>query len=256
MDNRNIYITGDCHGNFDKIASFCREYHTTRNDIMIILGDAGINFSNTLRDRIKKQCINSLPITLFCIHGNHEMRPTKVFDVTDYGEKTNKKSYHLKKWHGGKVYVESAFPSILFARDGEVFDLNGISTLVCGGAYSPDKPQHLANMWPWFPDEQPDNRIKRRVEKKIESLGWKVDVMLTHTIPSWYLPFLHLSPWPGIDRSTELWLDRIENKLDYKKWYAGHFHVDMTIGKLEILMDTIEPFYGSLQSCFMNLEKK
>lgn len=55
-----------------------------------------------------------------------------------------------------------------FARDGEVYDLDGIETLVIGGAYSPDKPMRLARGWPWFPDEQPDGRIRKRVEKAIE----------------------------------------------------------------------------------------
>lgn len=73
-----IYITGDCHGEFAKIRQFCRAMKTTREDTIIILGDAGINISNGLRDLRKKQMLSQLPVTLFCIHGNHEMRPTRV----------------------------------------------------------------------------------------------------------------------------------------------------------------------------------
>lgn len=116
----------------------------------------------------KKQMLSQLSITLFCIHGNHEMRPTRVVKVDQWGGRTDRKAYRLKDWHGGRVYVEFAFPSILFARDGEVYDLDGIETLVIGGAYSPDKPMRLARGWPWFPDEQPDGRIRKRVEKAIE----------------------------------------------------------------------------------------
>lgn len=39
-----IYITGDCHVDFRKLELFCQNYETTRDDVMIILGDAGINF--------------------------------------------------------------------------------------------------------------------------------------------------------------------------------------------------------------------
>lgn len=138
-----IYITGDCHGEFAKIQRFCRAMKTTREDTMIILGDAGINISNGLRDLRKKQMLAQLPITLFCIHGNHEMRPTRVVKVDQWGGRTDRKAYRLKDWHGGRVYVESAFPSILFARDGEVYDLDGTATLVIGGAYSPNKPMRL-----------------------------------------------------------------------------------------------------------------
>ena len=39
-----IYITGDTHGQFQHIADFCSKTGTQKSDIMIILGDAGINY--------------------------------------------------------------------------------------------------------------------------------------------------------------------------------------------------------------------
>ena len=69
-----IYLTGDTHGNFERIANFCARMNTKPTDIMIILGDAGINFYDGWRDLQKKEYISTLPITLFCIHGNHEQR--------------------------------------------------------------------------------------------------------------------------------------------------------------------------------------
>ena len=38
-----IYITGDTHGKFERIEQFCGKFKTSREDILIILGDAGIN---------------------------------------------------------------------------------------------------------------------------------------------------------------------------------------------------------------------
>ena len=72
-----IYVTGDTHGDFSRIAHFCARMNTKPDDIMIILGDAGINFYGGWRDLHKKEFISKLPITLFCIHGNHERRPAK-----------------------------------------------------------------------------------------------------------------------------------------------------------------------------------
>lgn len=80
--------------------------------------------------------------------------------------------------------MESTFLSILFARDGEVNDLDGTETLVIGGAYSPDKPMRLARGCPWFPDKQLDGRIRKRVEQVIKERQEKVDALLTHTIPA------------------------------------------------------------------------
>lgn len=99
-----IYLTGDTHGDFQRIAHFCARMHTKPTDVIIILGDAGINFSGGWRDLHKKEFISQLPITLFCIHGNHEQRPARI------------PSYTEQEWHGGTVYVEEQFPSILFAK--------------------------------------------------------------------------------------------------------------------------------------------
>ena len=44
-----IYITGDKHGDFSSIFDFCYKYKTTRKDIMIVLGDAGINYLQILK---------------------------------------------------------------------------------------------------------------------------------------------------------------------------------------------------------------
>lgn len=45
-----IYITGDTHGSFERIANFCKMMNTTEKDIMIILGDAEINYEGGLSD--------------------------------------------------------------------------------------------------------------------------------------------------------------------------------------------------------------
>ena len=44
------YITGDTHGRFGRIKEFCNEQKTTKEDIMIILGDVGINYYLDKRD--------------------------------------------------------------------------------------------------------------------------------------------------------------------------------------------------------------
>ena len=45
---------------------------------MIIQGDAGINYWLDERGEELKAQLSRLPITLFCIHGNHEERPEEV----------------------------------------------------------------------------------------------------------------------------------------------------------------------------------
>lgn len=39
-----IYITGDTHSDFSRFDRFSRERNTSADDIMIILGDSGLNY--------------------------------------------------------------------------------------------------------------------------------------------------------------------------------------------------------------------
>ena len=73
-----IILTGDTHGEFERIEEFCEVYGTTTEDVMVILGDAGINYWLDERDEALKESLAELPLTLFCIHGNHEERPEEV----------------------------------------------------------------------------------------------------------------------------------------------------------------------------------
>ena len=70
-----IYITCDTDRDFRRVAAFCYTVQSTTDDILIILGDAGINYFGGGKDRALKRLLAELPITLLCIHGNHEQRP-------------------------------------------------------------------------------------------------------------------------------------------------------------------------------------
>lgn len=241
-----IYITGDRHGDFGDIPMWCTINKTTKKDILIILGDAGINYyGKNSKDISLKEILKQLPITLFCIHGNHEMRPTSI------------DTYKETEFMGGIVYSEDDYPNILFAKDGEVYNFNGLKTLVCGGAYSVDKDYRLLRGWRWFSDEQPSEEIKKRVEEKCKSNNWNVDIMLTHTAPLKYEPrewFIDGLEQDRIDKSTEEWLDTIEDRLNYKKWYCGHYHGNKKLDKIQFMYGDIEKFYNYLKENFMTQE--
>ena len=230
---RLFYITGDTHGDFRRIESFCERVNPSPENVLIILGDAGINYYGGWRDQNQKKQLAKLPLTLFSIHGNHERRPAAI------------PSYHTALWNGGVIYVEDEFPNLLFAVDGSYFSFDGVRTFVIGGAYSVDKHYRLANNWGWWPDEQPDEAIKRRVEQQLDAHGWRADVVLTHTCPLRYEPtevFLSCIDQSGVDKSTEEWLDSIEDSLQYKQWYCGHYHTEKVIDKLKFMFESIRAF--------------
>lgn len=228
-----IYITGDTHGDFNRIKYFCTINKTKKDDILIILGDTGLNYYGGKKDVKRKEEVSKLPITIFSIHGNHENRPENI------------ESYKLKDFHSGKVYYEEEYPNILFAKDGEIFDFNGLKTIVIGGAYSIDKFYRIINGWNWWEDEQPSEEIKKVVENNLENLNWDIDVVLTHTCPlsleprEWFLKFVDQST---VDKTTETWLEDVKEKLNYKYWFCGHFHGEKKTDEIEFLFETTKEF--------------
>lgn len=224
-----FYITGDTHGDFSRIEQFCFENETSIEDVMIILGDAGINYYLDGRDRELKEELSALEVTLFCIHGNHEARP---WEVADYEE---------IEWNGGIVYVEEQYPNILFAKDGEIYNFNGKSVIAIGGAYSVDKYYRLNNGLKWFDTEQPDEEIKTYVEQQLAREGWSIDIVLSHTVPIEAEPVWNFIPeldQSTVDKSTEKWLQTIYDNLDLREgWYAGHYHCESEENGIRIMFE-------------------
>jgi len=228
-----VYLTGDTHGVFDRIYDFCEEYGTTQEDILVILGDAGINYYCDYRDIKLKSELAELPITLLCIHGNHEERPFEL-------------GYDELEWHGGIVYYEESYPNLLFAKDGEIYDFNGKKAIAIGGAYSVDKYYRLSHGMTWFDTEQPSDEIKEYVEAQLEKCEWKVDYVFSHTVPVecelvWaFIPGLDQST---VDKTTEYWLQDIMDNLEFEGWFAGHYHVESQEGPVRIMFNDFEELF-------------
>jgi len=246
-----FFITGDKHRNFEKVKQFCRHMNTRKQDVLIILGDSGFNYYNDYRDDKLKKEVSNLNITLFCLHGNKENRPQNV------------STYGIRNFCGGKVYYEPRYPNIFFAIDGEVYTFDGKKYMVVGGAHSVDKIRCLEEGKPFWEDEMPDESTKKKVEKRLSVENNRIYGMLTHTCPIGYLPtemFLSTrqnadvkrkprstktknSFKPDIDRSTEEWLGKLEQQINYKVWYCGHYHIDKQIDKVNMMCHEIKPLH-------------
>lgn len=224
-----VFYTGDPHGDVAEIVEFCRRMQLQPSDTLVILGDVGANYYLNKQDMYVKEQLNTCGPTVLCIHGNHECRPSHV------------PGYVLQDWNGGQVYVQPEYPHVLFAVDGEVYTLEGRDHLVIGGAYSVDKYYRLSRGWGWWPDEQPSPEIKTFVEQQIKSKPF--DIVLSHTCPFKYEPtemFLGWIDQSTVDDSTERWLDTIEEAIEYKAWFCGHWHTDKRIDKMHFLFHSFE----------------
>lgn len=239
-----VFITGDIHGDpwrFWSIESFCNNHKTTTNDWLICLGDVGLNYygAKSKKEIAIKNEAAELPIKMFCIHGNHERRPSEE----DGYQKVLLQDGAVR----GLMWWNPDYPNQYFAMDGLIYNITtserGIKALVCGGAYSVDKYYRLQNGWNWWPDEQPDSVSKQLTMNSVEQA--KIDIMLTHTCPLRFVPtelFIDGIDQNTVDQSTEEFFDKVWNAFPANQkpmWYFGHFHGDKYTDDYVMLFDDV-----------------
>ena len=223
-----IYITGDMHRLFSRLYVL----NATEEDMLIILGDAGINYYLNQEDIFVKDYLKGFKYKFFCIRGNHEERPENI------------PTYKEVDMFGGKVYIEEQYPYLIFAKDGEIYNIDNKKVLVIGGAYSVDKKYRQDNGLPWFEDEQLTLEERNSILNKVK--GQHFDIVLTHTCPYKYEPTEVFLPWIDqdlVDKRMEHFLDEVEESIDYDKWYCGHYHTEKEIDKIEFMYRDVKEIY-------------
>ena len=220
-----IYITGDTHRDFSRLDNM----KFNKDDLLIILGDTGINYCLNEEDNKFKEYLKKYNVKMFCIRGNHEERPENI------------STYKEINMFGGKVFIEEKYPYLIFAKDGEEYNINGKRVLVIGGAYSVDKEYRIIHGYKWFKDEQLTKEEMDAIYNKVK--GKHYDVVLTHTCPYKCEPvevFLSEIDQSKVDKSMEHFLDKIEDSIKYDKWYCGHYHTEKIIDKIEFMFESIK----------------
>lgn len=216
-----IFLVGDTHGTHDiyKLEKLSKQVKLTKDDYVIILGDAGIVWSSyTLQHHIDRY--EAFPFTTLFIDGNHEN-----FDMLD--------SYEVRTWSNGKVHFIS--DSIIHLMRGQIFNINGFSFLTFGGAKSIDKHFRTEGI-SWWSQEQPNEVEFNKAILNLQKHGNKIDYILTHTIDKISMLKHPLSLYKYTPFETSQMLDFFETNINYKHWYCGHFHVDIKINEKKTVL--------------------
>lgn len=228
------FITGDLHGKINRLISFYNTIKAQRKnpkDIGVIcLGDAGLNFYGDSLDANCKKKLNLTGITFYLVRGNHEMRPERLPDIRQiYDDNVN-----------NDVYIEPKYKNIKYLIDGKCYLFGSMSALVIGGAYSVDKYYRLAKgqvstyasyeekaRIGWFEDEQLSEIEQDNIYQKWN--GQTVDLILSHTCPLSIEPrdlFLSGIDQSKVDKSMEIFLEKIRQDVNWSYWFFGHYHQD------------------------------
>lgn len=251
-----IFVTGDCHADFHKFSTdaFPEQSEMIKDDIVIILGDFGGIWNRdgeSNSERYWLKWLNDKSFTTVFVDGNHENfdRLNSEYDVVDF--------------HGGKAH--KIRDSIYHLMRGEIFDFEGKSFFAFGGASSHDindgilSPEDFdteeefkqtyklwvkqnkmfrVNHFSWWAEELPSDEEIQNAENNLKNVDYKVDYVLTHCAPQSVVSFMYMCP-VNSDKLT-LWFEDLQGRLDFKKWFFGHYHEDKKIlDKYILLYDQI-----------------
>lgn len=249
-----IYITGDTHGDFSRFMKHYRErlpYELTENDYVIVCGDFGLLWEKNERFYYDLEWLSALPFRILWVAGNHE----------NYNMIAE---YPLEEWNGGKVRHIARDKIILLER-GQVFDIDGIRLFAFGGASSHDiqggvldknSPTYLNDVWKacmndlpyrvlnesWWAAELPAEEEMQEGRNNLEKAGYRVDYVISHCASNRTQRCIERYINGGDPDDSEYeyyeqyeqdvltdYFEELEDRLQYKKWYFGHYHVDLAV---------------------------
>ena len=105
---------------------------------------------------------------------------------------------------------------------GQIYDVEGLSFFVMGGARSSGINQRRKGI-SWWPEEEPSQNEYQEAFRNLEEHNCQVDVILTHELPTKQLK--ELAPYQDAYELTDF-LNSVRKGVEYQKWYCGHHHVD------------------------------
>lgn len=206
-----IYITGDTHGDPARFsdARLCSGGLPGTGDYLIICGDFGYIFFDDATEHRLLDRLAQLPYTILFVDGNHE-NFTALY------------AYPEMPWHGGRVH--RIRPNILHLMRGEIFEIEGKTFFAMGGAYSIDKYMRAEGV-SWWPEELPDRREYDYAAANLGRHGFRVDYILTHTMPRELIRRMGKYP-DGHDLELTGFLEWVMYETQFRHWYCGHWHED------------------------------
>jgi len=210
-----IYFLSDQHGGerIGELTKYLSE--ATEDDLLIILGDVGLKFKDTEENRAFDELLLSAKKKIAFIDGNHEN-----FDFLE--------SFPMGERYGAPVRILSE--NVVWLQRGYIYKIEGKSFFVFGGCRSGAK---WKTMGLWWPQEAPTECELTRAYANLKASGNKVDYVLTHKYEE--------GLGTGTAELREL-CDYINERVDYKMWYAGHWHEYRRGGeKLLFIYDVLVP---------------
>lgn len=224
-----IFVTGDIHAWDDIRKLAARRWpegrSLTKSDCLVVAGDFGLYWSDPPEhsDEYWLDWLHERGWTTLWVDGNHENH-----DLID--------AMPITRWCGGDVNVDEKRPDIIHLRRGQVYDVpaasgHSVRLFTFGGARSHDI-QYRKEGRTWWAREMPGESEFREARMNLERCGWSVDYVVTHDCPG-RLKHAVLKRCEAGERGAadplNVFLDEIDDRLTYGRWYFGHYHTDRDV---------------------------
>ena len=244
-----IYITGDTHGDFRRFSKkkmMKKSFELSEQDYVIICGDFGLCWSKDGTFDYECKLFANKKYTILWVQGNHEN-----YDMIA--------EYPIEKWHGGTVRHIVRDKVILLER-GQVFEIEGHTFFTFGGASSHDiqggildredadfkkkklklkekKLFYRINHESWWKEELPNEAEMDEGRKNLAEHGYKVDYVITHCCTNRMQEKLNEEYKRELEPDVLTnYFQEIDEKLKYKHWYCGHYHMDLSFDKKHTIL--------------------
>lgn len=222
-----IYITGDTHNTIDMrhlttkwMRRYCALQGADYSEIteVFVLGDFGLPWEdcpvdeNGIHPAAKDEKFlldwyDKKPFKVLAVMGNHDNYNMleKLPQVDMYGDRVLKVS--------GNVF---------YLIRGHIYNIQGKSFLVLGGAQSQDKNRRTLDKDLWVQEEWTSEE-EAACLSRIEKFGRAFDFVLSHTGPLNGI-FCIESSCDFMEDSNVHFNDKIDGMVSYKRWFFGHWH--------------------------------
>lgn len=193
-----IYLLSDQHSGENLVG--LKKYYdiATEDDLLIILGDVGLKFTDTEENRAFDDFFLSSSKKIAFLDGNHE-------------NFRHLYSYPEESWCGGMVHRLTE--NIVHLERGYIYEISGKEFFVFGGCKSSEiwKTKGL-----WQADETPTEPEISRAYENLNKFGNRVDYILTHKY--------ELGNEDTYSEELFNLCKYIDSTVQFKHWYSGHEH--------------------------------
>ena len=199
-----IYLISDIHERqeFAGLNEYCKI--SGDEDLLIVLGDVGLGFKDDYENDKFTKFFLSIDKNIAILDGNHDN-----FAYLD--------SFPRENWNGG--IVSRLSDKIVHLRRGNVYSIESMSFFVFGGCKSSPKWKEMGL---WHDGEEPLEEEISFAHENLKKCSYKVDYILTHKYES-------SDNLGTVSPVLQKLTSAIEEKVEYKHWYAGHWHKNASL---------------------------